>query len=103
MTKYKLEYIWLDGYEPVPNLRSKTKVEAFGAFPTLAELPLWNFDGSSTRQAPGSSGIVARLLLGCGVPSGSSTSHMTSAPFSRAGSGNTATGCSTQSESPPGA
>ena len=29
MTKYKLEYIWLDGYEPVPNLRSKTKVEEF--------------------------------------------------------------------------
>jgi glutamine synthetase len=53
MTKYKLEYIWLDGYEPVPNLRSKTKVESFGAFPSLAELPLWNFDGSSTRQAPG--------------------------------------------------
>ena len=29
MTKYKLEYIWLDGYEPVPNLRSKTKIESF--------------------------------------------------------------------------
>ncbi len=24
MAKYKLEYIWLDGYEPVRNLRSKT-------------------------------------------------------------------------------
>ena len=23
---YKLEYIWLDGYTPEPNLRSKTKV-----------------------------------------------------------------------------
>ena len=23
MTKYKLEYIWLDGYEPVPNLRGQ--------------------------------------------------------------------------------
>src|SRR5881227_1069596 len=55
MTKYKLEYIWLDGYEPVPNLRSKTKVEAFASFPSLEELPLWNFDGSSTRQAEGSS------------------------------------------------
>jgi glutamine synthetase len=53
MTKYKLEYIWLDGYEPVPNLRSKTKIESYAAFPTLEELPLWNFDGSSTRQAPG--------------------------------------------------
>ena len=55
MTKYKLEYIWLDGYEPVPNLRSKTKVEAFADFPALEELPAWNFDGSSTRQAEGSS------------------------------------------------
>jgi glutamine synthetase len=54
MTKYKLEYIWLDGYEPVPNLRAKTKVAEFETFPTLEQLPLWNFDGSSTRQAEGS-------------------------------------------------
>ena len=26
MARIKLEYIWLDGYEPVQNLRSKTKV-----------------------------------------------------------------------------
>ena len=25
MTKYKLEYIWLDGYTPVPNIRGKTR------------------------------------------------------------------------------
>ena len=25
-SKYKLEYVWLDGYLPEPNLRSKTKV-----------------------------------------------------------------------------
>src|SRR5437868_7736679 len=55
MTKFKLEYIWLDGYEPTPNLRSKTKIVAFAKAPTLDELPLWNFDGSSTRQAEGSS------------------------------------------------
>jgi len=54
MTKFKLEYIWLDGYEPTPNLRSKTKIVAFAGTPTLEELPLWNFDGSSTRQAEGS-------------------------------------------------
>ena len=54
MTKYKLEYIWLDGYEPTPNLRSKTKVKAFGAFPGVDEIPVWGFDGSSTRQAEGS-------------------------------------------------
>jgi glutamine synthetase len=55
MAKYKLEYIWLDGYEPVPNLRSKTQVKEFESFPTLEELPLWGFDGSSTRQAEGGS------------------------------------------------
>ena len=53
MTKFKLEYIWLDGYEPVPNLRGKTKIVEFDRFPTLEELPLWGFDGSSTRQADG--------------------------------------------------
>ncbi|HET7573143.1 MAG TPA: glutamine synthetase beta-grasp domain-containing protein [Gaiellaceae bacterium] len=53
MAKFKLEYIWLDGYEPVPNLRGKTRVEEFDAFPALEELPVWNFDGSSTRQAEG--------------------------------------------------
>jgi glutamine synthetase len=53
MAKYKLEYIWLDGYTPVPNLRGKTQVKEYASFPTLEELPLWGFDGSSTRQAPG--------------------------------------------------
>jgi glutamine synthetase len=54
MTKFKLEYIWLDGYEPVPNLRSKTKIVEFAGPPTVEELPIWNFDGSSTQQAEGS-------------------------------------------------
>ena len=53
MAKYKLEYIWLDGYEPVAGLRSKTKIADYDAFPALEDLPVWNFDGSSTRQAPG--------------------------------------------------
>jgi len=55
MAKYKLEYLWLDGYKPVPNLRGKTQIKDFGAFPKLEELPLWGFDGSSTRQAEGRS------------------------------------------------
>ena len=54
MAKYKLEYIWLDGYEPVPNLRSKTKVREYDVFPSVEEIPIWGFDGSSTRQAEGS-------------------------------------------------
>ena len=55
MAKYKLEYIWLDGYEPVPNLRSKTTIKEFDSFPKLEELPMWGFDGSSTKQAEGHS------------------------------------------------
>ncbi len=53
MAKYKLEYIWLDGYEPVANLRGKTQVKEFASFPKLEQLPMWGFDGSSTRQAEG--------------------------------------------------
>lgn len=54
MAKYKLEYIWLDGYTPVANLRGKTKIEDFDEFPTLDQLSMWGFDGSSTQQADGS-------------------------------------------------
>ncbi len=51
---YKLEYIWLDGYSPEPNLRSKTKI--VGNKPaSVEECPSWSFDGSSTEQAEGSS------------------------------------------------
>jgi glutamine synthetase len=55
MAKYKLEYIWLDGKEPVPELRGKTTIKSFDKVPTLADLPLWGFDGSSTEQAEGKS------------------------------------------------
>ena len=51
---YKFEYIWLDGYMPEPNLRSKTKVINFTKEDfTISDLPMWNFDGSSTKQAEG--------------------------------------------------
>lgn len=54
MTKSKLEYIWLDGYEPIQSLRSKTKiVKNFSG--KLEDCPMWSFDGSSTMQAPGNS------------------------------------------------
>ena len=52
--KAKLEYIWLDGYNPTQNMRSKTLVRA-NFEGTLEECPMWNFDGSSTRQAVGNS------------------------------------------------
>ncbi len=55
MAKYKLEYLWLDGYTPVANLRGKTQIKEFSSFPKLEELDWWGFDGSSTRQAEGKS------------------------------------------------
>jgi glutamine synthetase len=54
MNKSKLEYLWLDGYKPTQSLRGKTKiVEDFSG--KLEDCPMWSFDGSSTRQAPGGS------------------------------------------------
>lgn len=58
MAKYKLEYIWLDGYTPLASLRSKTQIKEFASFPKLTELPVWGFDGSSTQQAEGKSSDV---------------------------------------------
>ncbi len=56
MAKFKFEYIWLDGYKPEPNLRSKTKVLEFDSYDgELDVLPEWSFDGSSTKQAEGRS------------------------------------------------
>jgi len=57
MDKVKLEYIWLDGYTPEPNMRSKTKIiSADDAEEVkLEDCPEWSFDGSSTEQAEGSS------------------------------------------------
>ncbi len=52
--KYKLEYIWLDGYLPEPNLRGKTKI-VNKAPQSVADCPIWGFDGSSTQQAEGKS------------------------------------------------
>ena len=56
MSKIKLEYIWLDGYNPEQNIRSKTKVlnskEVEDGL-KVANLPVWSFDGSSTKQADG--------------------------------------------------
>lgn len=50
----KLEYIWLDGFKPTQTLRSKTKVlHDFSG--ELEDVPMWNFDGSSTQQATGDS------------------------------------------------
>ena len=46
---YQAEYIWIDGTEPTPLLRSKTKILA----DNVTTPPMWGFDGSSTEQATG--------------------------------------------------
>ena len=51
--KHKVEYVWLDGYKPEPNLRSKTKIVDGAGGLKLEDLPEWGFDGSSTQQAEG--------------------------------------------------
>jgi len=59
--KIKLEYVWLDGHKPEPNLRSKVKIvnaDTIGA--SIDSFPMWNFDGSSTNQAE--TGNSDRLL-----------------------------------------
>ena len=61
---FKAEYIWIDGTEPSPSLRSKTKV-----LPNGSDFPIWGFDGSSTNQAPGSnSDCVLRSVFSCPDP-----------------------------------
>jgi glutamine synthetase len=54
MSKAKLEYIWLDGYTPTQELRSKTKIvsDFDGKLESCSD---WSFDGSSTLQAEGNS------------------------------------------------
>ncbi|TWU43118.1 Glutamine synthetase 2 [Novipirellula aureliae] len=68
MTKCKLEYIWLDGYQPTQSLRSKTMVvEDFSG--KVEDAKMWAFDGSSTEQAPGgSSDCLLQPVFACPDP-----------------------------------
>jgi glutamine synthetase len=61
---YQAEYIWIDGTEPSPLLRSKTRIVADGKAPGI-----WGFDGSSTNQALGhDSDCVLRPVFSCPDP-----------------------------------
>jgi glutamine synthetase len=61
---YRAEYIWIDGTEPTPLLRSKTKIIPDGEKPGI-----WGFDGSSTNQAPGkNSDCVLQPVFTCPDP-----------------------------------
>ena len=59
--KVQAEYVWSGGSG---ELRCKTKtLSAMPKYPS--DLPIWNFDGSSTEQAPGSDSEV--LLKPCAI------------------------------------
>lgn len=61
---YQAEYIWIDGTEPSPLLRSKTRIVPDGKEPGI-----WGFDGSSTNQALGhDSDCVLRPVYTCPDP-----------------------------------
>ena len=61
---FKAEYIWIDGTEPTPLLRSKTRIVQDGA-----DLPEWSFDGSSTNQADGhDSDCLLKPVFTCADP-----------------------------------
>ncbi len=76
MTKCKLEYIWLDGYQPTQSLRSKTKiVDDFSG--NVEDAPMWGFDGSSTQQAPGgSSDCLLKPVYVCEDPARLGTGYL---------------------------
>jgi glutamine synthetase len=62
---YQAEYIWLDGNEPTPMLRSKTKV----VDDAVTSQSIWGFDGSSTNQATGDkSDCVLKPVFTCQDP-----------------------------------
>jgi len=62
---YQAEYIWIDGVEPTPTLRSKTKIIENDS----KALPLWGFDGSSTNQATGeASDCILNPVFSCKDP-----------------------------------
>lgn len=60
MPVVRVEYIWIDGTQPTPKLRSKTKVInlPFAVEQMNFPFPDWSFDGSSTGQADGSKSDV---------------------------------------------
>jgi glutamine synthetase len=66
---YQAEYIWIDGTEPTAKIRSKTKIIHKDAPASVADLPIWGFDGSSTNQATGDkSDCVLKPVFMCPDP-----------------------------------
>mmetsp|Transcript_38804 Transcript_38804/g.93804 ORF Transcript_38804/g.93804 Transcript_38804/m.93804 type:complete len:202 (-) Transcript_38804:938-1543(-) len=60
--KILAEYVWVDA---VGNTRSKTRTLPASKAESVESLPKWNFDGSSTDQAPGDDSEV--ILRPCSI------------------------------------
>jgi glutamine synthetase len=75
MSKSKLEYLWLDGYKPVANLRGKTKIiEDFSG--KLEDVPMWGFDGSTILEISSSICLAVASLYGFVKPNSFSPSAL---------------------------
>ncbi len=61
------EYIWLDGRG---GLRSKSRVLTIGIVKNVGDLPIWNYDGSSTWQAnsDGNTEVLLTPVFMCADP-----------------------------------
>ena len=52
MTKFRLDYVWLEGEKPTANIRIKAQIVELESFNgNSEETPVCGFDGSATRQA----------------------------------------------------
>ena len=96
---YQAEYIWIDGTEPSPLLRSKTKIVEDGKEP-----PIWGFDGSSTNQAEGqrlrlrAAARVRAVPIRCGARTTSSSCARSCSPTCRPHPTNTRRACAEAAE-----
>lgn len=64
-----VEYIWIDGTEPTPLIRSKTRVLPRALMEESNSIPVWGFDGSSTKQATGvDSDCILKPVFVCNDP-----------------------------------
>ena len=67
-------YVWIGNCDNGPNLRSKTRT-LLNTPKTLEELPVWNYDGSSTGQATtGDSELWLKPVFFCPDPFNRGTS-----------------------------
>ena len=58
------DYVWIGG--TMSDLRSKTK--CLDKVPeSIKDLPVWNYDGSSTGQAPGTVSLLASCVCMSGI------------------------------------